>query len=63
MIVANRSGLRSLARHFLTLADEATPDGRHLDIDDYTGWFIEGSLGIRIEVDDSMVYMSQPATD
>ncbi|SBT38680.1 Imm32 family immunity protein [Micromonospora narathiwatensis] len=51
VISGNRAGLRSLARHLLTLAQDAVPDGRHLDFDTYCGWLEEGSAAIRIEVE------------
>jgi hypothetical protein len=59
VIAGNRSGLRSLARHLLTLAHEMTPSGSHIDVDDYAGWFTEESLGVRFEVDDGMIYISE----
>lgn len=34
-VEGNRSGLTSLARHLLGLAHAETPDGRHLDFDEY----------------------------
>lgn len=46
-IVANVAGLRSLARHFLTLA-QAGQSGGHLDYDADSGWFEETDLGLRI---------------
>lgn len=51
VISGNAAGLRSLARHLLTLAQDAVPDGRHLDFDTYCGWLEEGSTAIRIEVE------------
>jgi len=51
VISGNPAGLRSLARHLLTLAQDAVPDGRHLDFDTYCGWLEEGSAAIRIEVE------------
>jgi hypothetical protein len=51
LISGNRAGLTSLARHLLTLAQSDTPGGSHLDFDDYCGWFEEGSLGVRIELE------------
>jgi hypothetical protein len=50
VISGNPAGLTSLARHLLTLAQDAVPDGSHFDFDSYLGWFEEGSLAIRIEV-------------
>jgi hypothetical protein len=51
LITGNPAGLTSLARHLLTLAQPEAPIGSHLDFDDYCGWFEEGSLGVRIEVE------------
>jgi hypothetical protein len=51
LISGNPAGLTSLARHLLTLAQPGAPKGSHLDFDDYCGWFEEGSLGVRIEVE------------
>jgi hypothetical protein len=51
VISGNPAGLVSLARHLLTLAQDAVPDGRHLDFDTYCGWLEEGSAAIRIEVE------------
>ena len=52
VISGNRAGLRSLARHLLTLADESVPAGRHFDFDWYGGGLDEGSRELRIEVED-----------
>ena len=51
VISGNPSGLMSLARHLLTLAQDAVPDGRHFDFDTYSGWLEDGSTAIRIEVE------------
>jgi hypothetical protein len=51
LVTGNPAGLRSLARHLLTLAQPEAPVGSHLDFDDYCGWFEEGSFGLRIEVE------------
>ena len=51
VISGNPAGLRSLARHLLTLAQDSVPDGRHLDFDSYSGWLEEGSAAVRIEVE------------
>ncbi|BCJ73713.1 hypothetical protein CS0771_32570 [Catellatospora sp. IY07-71] len=51
VISGNPAGLVSLARHLLSLAQEAVPDGRHFDFDTYCGWLEEGSAAIRIEVE------------
>jgi hypothetical protein len=41
VISGNPAGQVSLARHLLTLAQDAVPNGRHLDFDTYCGW-LEG---------------------
>jgi len=51
VISGNAAGLVSLARHLLTLAQDAVPDGRHLDFDTYCGWLAEESAAIRVEID------------
>jgi hypothetical protein len=51
VVAGNRAGLRSLARHLLTLAQEDVPDGRHLDFDWY-GLPGSGSTNLRIEIGD-----------
>ena len=51
VISGNSAGLRSLARHLLTLAQRQVPDGRHLDFDSYGGSLSEDSLAIRLEVE------------
>lgn len=51
VISGNPAGLRSLARHLLTLAQNGVPDGRHFDFDSYCGWLEEGSTALRIEVE------------
>src|SRR5262245_13587099 len=51
VISGNAAGLRSLARHLLTLAQSEVPDGQHLDFDTYCGWLEAGSAAIRIELD------------
>ncbi|MFI7273244.1 hypothetical protein [Streptomyces sp. NPDC049879] len=51
VISGNPAGLRSLARHLLTLAQQAMPGGRHLDFDSYSGSLAEESLAIRLEVE------------
>jgi hypothetical protein len=50
VISANPAGLRPLARHLLTLAQDEVPPGRHLDFDNYCGWLEEDSANLRIEV-------------
>jgi len=51
VISGNPEGLVSLARHLLTLAQDAVPNGRHFDFDTYCGWLADGSAAIRIEVE------------
>lgn len=51
IISGNPAGLVSLARHLLTLAQDAVPDGQHFDFDTYLGWLDEGSVAIRLEVE------------
>ena len=46
-IVANVAGLRSLARHCLTLAQNGQEDG-HVDFDGDSGWFETQEHGLRI---------------
>jgi hypothetical protein len=46
-IVANVAGLRSLARHCLTLAQEGQ-EGGHLDYEADSGWFDSADFGLRI---------------
>lgn len=47
-ISANRAGLISLAKQLLTLAQETTPVGCHLHLDEYNS-LEEGSLELMIE--------------
>lgn len=51
VISGNPAGLRSLARHLLTLAHTTVPDGRHLDFDTYGGHLTESSRDLRLEVE------------
>jgi len=51
VISGNPAGLMSLARHLLTLAQDAVPNGRHFDFDTYCGWLEDGSAAIRLEVE------------
>ncbi|GAA1225556.1 hypothetical protein GCM10009665_14990 [Kitasatospora nipponensis] len=51
VIEANAAGLRTLARHVLTLAEAGTPDGSHLHLEDSNG-LEEGSVGLVLERDD-----------
>lgn len=48
-IVGNVAGLRSLARHCLTLAQDGLTDPQHLDFDAESGWFDTDDVGLRIE--------------
>jgi hypothetical protein len=48
-IVANVAGLRSLARHCLTLAQGGLTGAQHVDFDADSGWFDTDDLGLRIE--------------
>lgn len=51
VISGNTAGLASLARHLLTLAQDDTPCGSHMDFDTYCGWLEAGSAAIRVELD------------
>jgi hypothetical protein len=51
VVAGNPAGLRSLARHLLTLAQESMPDHHHLDFDWYTAVLGSNSVNLRIEVD------------
>jgi hypothetical protein len=51
VLSGNRAGLRSLARHLLTLSQVDVPGGRHFDFDSYIGELDEGSLSLRVEID------------
>ncbi|WP_190232916.1 Imm32 family immunity protein [Streptomyces avicenniae] len=51
VISGNPAGLRSLARHLLTLVQEGVPSGRHLDFDTYGGVLSDDSVAIRVEVE------------
>lgn len=37
MIRANAAGMRTLAQHFLVLAQDGLPDGAHVHLDDFSG--------------------------
>ncbi len=52
VIEANAAGLRTLARHLLTLAEDGTPDGSHLHLEDSNG-LEEGSVALILERDDA----------
>ncbi|MEV7178588.1 hypothetical protein [Kitasatospora sp. NPDC093679] len=51
VVAANATGLRTLARHLLTLAEGGTPDGSHLHLEDGNG-LEAGSVGLILERDD-----------
>ena len=48
VIEANAAGLRTLAGHLLTLAQDITPDGTHLHLDENNG-LKERSIGLVLE--------------
>ncbi|MPY37107.1 hypothetical protein FNH09_39605 [Streptomyces adustus] len=48
VIEANAAGLRALASHLLTLAQDGTPDGAHLHLEENNG-LEEGSVGLVLE--------------
>ncbi len=48
-ITANVAGLRSLARHCLTLAQEGLSGPQHVDFDADSGWFETHEVGLRIQ--------------
>lgn len=47
-IEANAAGLKTLAGHLLTLAQDGTPDGAHLHLEENNG-LEEGSVGLVLE--------------
>ncbi|WP_175609258.1 Imm32 family immunity protein [Streptacidiphilus griseoplanus] len=51
VIAANAAGLRTLAGHLLVLAEDGTPDGSHLHLEDNNG-LREGSVGLVLERED-----------
>lgn len=51
VIEANAAGLRTLSRHLLTLAEDGTPDGSHLHLEDGSG-LEAGSVSLILERDD-----------
>ncbi len=51
VIEANAAGLRTLAGHLLTLAQDGTPDGTHLHLDPDSG-LAEESASLVLERDD-----------
>ncbi|MEU1489493.1 hypothetical protein ABZ456_04435 [Streptomyces sp. NPDC005776] len=48
VIEANAAGLRTLAGHLLTLAQDGTPDGTHLHLEESNG-LETGSTGLVLE--------------
>ncbi|MFE9628335.1 hypothetical protein [Streptomyces sp. NPDC006527] len=48
VIEANAAGLKTLAGHLLTLAQDGTPDGAHLHLGKSNG-LEEGSVGLVLE--------------
>ncbi|MGW7510662.1 Imm32 family immunity protein [Streptomyces massasporeus] len=48
VIEANAAGLKTLAGHVLTLAQDGTPDGAHLHLEESNG-LEEGSVGLVLE--------------
>ncbi|WP_256918939.1 Imm32 family immunity protein [Streptomyces hilarionis] len=48
VIEANAAGLKTLAGHLLTLAQDGTPDGAHLHLEENNG-LEEGSVGLVLE--------------
>ncbi|MCY9785258.1 hypothetical protein KIK06_15350 [Nocardiopsis sp. EMB25] len=48
VIEANAAGLRTLAGHLMTLAEDGTPDGAHLHLEERNG-LEEGSAGLVLE--------------
>lgn len=48
VIEANAAGLRTLAGHLLTLAQDGTPDGAHLHLEEHNG-LQDGSAGLVLE--------------
>lgn len=48
VIEANAAGLKTLAGHLLTLAQDGTPDGAHLHLDEHNG-LEEGSAAMVLE--------------
>ncbi|MFE7245673.1 hypothetical protein [Streptomyces sp. NPDC057580] len=51
VIEANAAGLRTLAGHLLTLAQDGVPDGSHLHLEDNNG-LEDGSVGLVLERSD-----------
>ncbi|MDH6109046.1 hypothetical protein P3T36_006031 [Kitasatospora sp. MAP12-15] len=51
VIEANAAGLRTLAGHLLTLAQDGTPDGSHLHLEESNG-LEDGSVSLVLERND-----------
>lgn len=51
VVEANAAGLRTLAGHLLTLAQDGVPDGSHLHLEDGNG-LEDGSVGLVLERSD-----------
>ena len=51
IIKANCAGLTSLAKHFLTLAQDGVPSGSHIHLDEYNS-LEEKSIDLIVERDD-----------
>lgn len=48
VVEANAAGLKTLAGHLLTLAQDGTPDGTHLHLEEGNG-LEAGSVGLVLE--------------
>lgn len=48
-LLANKDGLLTLANHFLSLAQDVVPVGRHFHMDDFGGLFENGSNELIVE--------------
>ncbi|MFJ9870915.1 hypothetical protein [Streptomyces sp. NPDC101165] len=48
VVEANAAGLKTLAGHLLTLAQDGTPDGTHLHLEENNG-LAEGSVSLVLE--------------
>jgi hypothetical protein len=51
VIEANAAGLRTLAGHLVTLAEDGVPDGTHVHLEDSNG-LVDGSVGLVLERSD-----------
>ncbi|MBB4793837.1 hypothetical protein BJY54_004449 [Streptomyces nodosus] len=52
VVEANAAGLKTLAGHLLALAQDGTPDGAHLHLEEHNG-LEEGSVSLVLERCDS----------